>query len=373
MERDFTGLNSKEPQHVVKDKINDDGCKDSGFTKGSVAQWPFSNKVSALPHLMSFKVSHDDKSKKIVCDPLKSAGFMTVLSQDAFDSSQKRPAVESQKPFNHDGQGGFHFSLTPYPVQHDVNRPHDVKMFSVSNQAISVSLGNPFQKNHLATAGQIMNGTNMKQPLLGGIPVTAPHSALPSAGSVAGITESCLKPSAPAAQLTIFYAGTVNVFEDITAEKAQAIMLLAGNSLASNMAQPKVQVPVLKLATGDIVPVSQPANTPPCSGHSSPLSVSSHTGAQSRSGSSSTDEFLAAKTTGAPTTPVSNVEPPKVINATTMLTSAVPQARKASLARFLEKRKERVINAAPYNMNKKSEECAHNGTYFSAGTAINTL
>ncbi|XP_027340468.1 protein TIFY 6B-like isoform X2 [Abrus precatorius] len=360
MERDFMGLSSKEPLAVVKDETNDDGCKDSGFTKGSVAQWPFSNKVSALPHLMSFKVSQDDNTKKMVSDPISSAGFMSILSQDALDYSQKRSAGEPQKSFNHDGQGGLHFSLTPYPVQYDVNsmnRPHDAKIFSVSNQAISVSLGNPFLKNHFATAGQNLNGTNMKLPLLGGIPVTAPHSVLPTIGAVAGTTESCVKPSAPSAQLTIFYAGTVNVFDDISAEKAQAIMLLAGNSLsaASNMAQPKVQVPVSKLAAGDGVPVSQPANTPRGSGLSSPLSGS---------GSTSTDEFLAAKTTGVPTTPVSNVEPPKVVNATTMLTSAicyaaVPQARKASLARFLEKRKERVMSAAPYNLNKKSEECAN--------------
>ncbi|XLR27546.1 uncharacterized protein LOC110263786 [Arachis ipaensis] len=96
-----------------------------GFTKGSTAQWLFSSKVSAVPHLMSFRVSQDEKP---------------------FDSTLKFPAPELQKSFNHNGQGGFHFSMTPYPVQHDVNsvnRPHDVKIFSISNQAISVSVGNP--------------------------------------------------------------------------------------------------------------------------------------------------------------------------------------------------------------------------------------
>ncbi len=68
-------------------------------------------------------------------------------------------------------------------MQHDVHtvhRPHDVKMFSVSNQAISVSVGNPFFKNHFATAGQNLAGATMKQQLLGGLPVTGP---------TAGITE----------------------------------------------------------------------------------------------------------------------------------------------------------------------------------------
>lgn len=102
-------------------------------------------------------------------------------------------------------------------------------------------------------------------------------------------------------------------------------MLLAGNGLsaASNMAEPKVQAPNMKLTAGDGVPVSQPANTAPSSGLSSPLFVSSHAGAQSGSDSTSTDEFLAAKTTGAPATPVSNAEPPKVVNATAMLTSGM--------------------------------------------------
>ncbi|XP_061349501.1 protein TIFY 6B-like isoform X4 [Gastrolobium bilobum] len=322
MERDFMGLSSKESLSGVKEEMNNDidGCKDTGFTKGSVVKWPFLNKVSAHPHLMSFNVSQDDKTKMMGSDSITSAGLFAIPSLDKFDSIHKRAAGELQN----------------------------------------------------------MNGANVKQPLLGGIPVTAPHSVLPIVGAVAGTTESCVKPSAPAPQLTIFYAGTVNVFHDITPEKAQAIMLLAGNGLSagSNMAQSKVQALGTKLAAGDSMPVSQPINVPPCSGLSSPLSVSSHTGAQSGSGSSCNEEFLAAKTSGGPINSVSKVETPKVVNATTMLTSAVPQARKASLARFLEKRKERVMNSAPYNLNKKSEDVAMQNTMISniyASTGTNTL
>lgn len=95
-------------------------------------------------------------------------------------------------------------------------------------------------------------------------------------------------------------------------------------SAASNLAHAlpnNVQAPSLKLAVGDGVPVSQPL--PPCSSLSSPLSVSSHTGAESGSGSSSNDEFLAVKTSGAPTASVNKVETPKVVNATTMLPSGM--------------------------------------------------
>lgn len=83
--------------------------------------------------------------------------------------------------------------MTAYPVQHDSHlmnhHPHDVKMFPVSNQTISVSMGNPFFKTHFAAAGQNMVGAALKQQLLGGIPLSAPHGILPSAGSFAGITE----------------------------------------------------------------------------------------------------------------------------------------------------------------------------------------
>ncbi|WJX10318.1 hypothetical protein P8452_01057 [Trifolium repens] len=313
MERDFMGLSSKESLPIAKQEINNEGFKDlGGFTKVSAVKWPFMNKVSGHPYLMPFNVSEEDKAK------MTSSGFI-------------------EKSFKHDGQ--------------------------VSNQAISVSAGHSFLKNHYATFGQNMNGANVKQPLLGGFSVTKPHPVLPIGGTVAGLTEPCVKPSAPASQLTMFYAGTVNIFNDITPEKAQAIMLLArsGISAASNMVQSEVPIPSSKFASGDDgVPMSPPVNIPPSSGISSPLSVSSHTGPQSGSGSSSSDEFLAAKTSRGPTptTSASKVETPKVVNATTMFTSAIPQARKASLARFLEKRKERVMSAAPYNLNNKKSEDA---------------
>lgn len=101
-----------------------------------------------------------------------------------------------------------------------------------------------------------------------------------------------------------------------------------GSSIPSNGAH-LAQAPSAKLAVEDGVLVNQPINTPPRA-LSSPLSISSHTGAQSASGSTSTDELMAAKTTGLPTTPVSKVEPPKIGNAvgsvaaTSMIHSGMP-------------------------------------------------
>lgn len=93
-------------------------------------------------------------------------------------------------------------------------------------------------------------------------------------------------------------------------------MFLAGNGtpMASSMGQQRAQVPVAasKLAAGDGILANQPMNTSPCSGLSSPMSVSSHPVAQSGSRSTSADEVLAAKTTGVTSAPVSKVDSPKI-------------------------------------------------------------
>ncbi|XP_057482405.1 protein TIFY 6B-like isoform X2 [Actinidia eriantha] len=364
MERDFLGLNLKDSVVVVKEEAVE-GCKDSAFS-GSGVQWPLSNKVSALPHFMSFK-AQEEKMVKSVSDLHTSSGYMGI-SADGFDNTRKHPLGEMQKV--HHGQSGTHFSMTNYPVQPNalsMHLSHEMKVLPAVNQPISVSMGSPFFKPHFTGAGQNFSGATMKQQLLGGISATAPHSGLPSLGSAAETTEPWFssKSSTTPTQLTIFYGGTVNVFDDISPEKAQAIMFLAGNgsTTASNMAQPRtqVQVPASKQAGGDGFLVNHPSNAPPGSGFSSPMSVSSHPVGLSGNGCPTNDEVMAVKPIGVPSTPLSQADTKAVTSlgplaATTMIPSAVPQARKASLARFLEKRKERSMSSAPY-LSKQSPEC----------------
>ncbi|KAJ6429902.1 hypothetical protein OIU84_021337 [Salix udensis] len=294
------------------------------------------------------------------------------MERDFLGLSSKEPLAVVKEEVNADGYketgSGMQwpFSNKVSTLRHSTA---EIQMFPVSNHAIPISMGNHNFKNHYPATVQNMAGTTTKPQLLGGIPVTAQHLTLPMVGSVAGVTDSSVKASGTPAQLTIFYAGSINVYDDISPEKAQAIMFLAGNgsSISSNLAHPVVQVQAFssKPAAADLSPVNQPImSTPPCSRLSSP----SHTGAQSGSGSTSTEEIMATKTTGAVTTHVTKPEHPKTANVvgsvtTTTMIPSVPQARKASLARFLEKRKERVMNAAPYNLSKKSPHFSNPETY----------
>ncbi|KAF8021130.1 hypothetical protein BT93_G1532 [Corymbia citriodora subsp. variegata] len=186
---------------------------------------------------------------------------------------------------------------------------------------------------------------HLKLELPGGGLVSKPNSGLPGDASTLGTTEpsSCrngAKPYGPP-QLTIFYAGTVNVYNDIPPEKVQAIMFLAGHGTSKS---PK--------ASHSKCYVHTP--TRPCSGLSSPFSAISLPAPHLRIGPLNTNEPKEGNPEGI--TAPSKVDSPKMVGAmrSPMISTAMPQPPKASLARFLEKRKERLRNAAPYNLDKSS-------------------
>ncbi|KAF8098649.1 hypothetical protein N665_0261s0018 [Sinapis alba] len=158
------------------------------------------------------------------------------------------------------------------------------------------------------------------------VPLTN-HSALPPAFNSSRDPRVASSGSSP--QLTIFYAGTVSVFNNISPDKAQAVMLCAGNGS--------------KVETGENSLKKQLRETERVYGKQ----IHNATPAASSSSATYADSFSRCRDKHV-----------GVSNAMTMIESfnagpsnmipSVPQARKASLARFLEKRKERIMSAMPY-------------------------
>ncbi|KAF5934253.1 hypothetical protein HYC85_030424 [Camellia sinensis] len=348
MERCFLGLGSKNKSVAVKEGITA-ARKDSAASGASGMQWSFSNKVSASPQYLSFKANEDDGGpRKTGFDSLSSTRFMTISSAEAFESNHKLYSSIVQKNLNPDKQAGTHYTVTSYPPkQFDAHsRPHEASMLPMANQT----------NQKISIISSAIN----PQPLRA-VPVISSVSVVPTSTSVVGTTDlrNSSKPSGGPAQLTIFYAGSVCVYDNVSPEKAQAIMLLAGNGHSSTpnkaVATTQVEVPVPRPSGVDNFIGNQSRTTSPCLGLPSPIS----------GGSSSSTAITAVRAIGTLASTSNKSEPSTGVSSRApvsapLVPSAVPQARKASLARFLEKRKERAMNASPY-VSKQSPNCSNPG------------
>nr|VDC72310.1 unnamed protein product [Brassica rapa] len=320
MERDFLGLGSKNSPITVKEETSE-SSRDSAPNRGM--NWSFSKKGSAASsQFLSFRPSQDDRHRKPGNYHLPHSGsFMpSSVAADVYDSNRNTPYSSVQ-------------GARMFPNSHQ------------QQESITVSMARPGLQSHYPPGGKsfMSNGIN-SQPFVG-VPIMAPPiSVLPAPGSIVGTTDirSSSKPLGSPAQLTVFYAGSVCVYDDISPDKAKAIMLLAGNgsSMPQAFSPPQTHQQVVHHARASVDSSAMPPSFMPTVSYLSPEAGSS-------------TNVLGAR--GFASTYHNNQTNASTLQCCSVLYAvALPQARKASLARFLEKRKERVTSVSPYCLDKKS-------------------
>ncbi|XP_042063367.1 protein TIFY 6B-like [Salvia splendens] len=281
-------------------------------------EWPLPNKSYANPQLLSFHGSN----AKTGFDSLASAGLVTITTKE-IDCDRTSYSTVMQKNID---QGGVRYTVTTYPTN-----PTKV---TVSPASVHPSF----------------------------LPLSPqPISAIPplsSSSPVVGTTDlrNSSKISGAPAQLTMFYNGSVCVYDNVSADKAQAIMLLAGNGAPTASSSPARAAPIQAVTPQPSILESYVVNHPygVASHRPSPAANATNRVSQSLNWGGAISDMNGSKQGSVLVLsnkfePLRAVSSPASESAFTNSSSSVPQFRRKSLARFLEKRKERAISTAPYD------------------------
>ncbi|KAL6655614.1 hypothetical protein ACP70R_006440 [Stipagrostis hirtigluma subsp. patula] len=352
MERDFLAAIGKEQREK--------GGEESAFFGGGGAgapamDWSFASKPAAAPALMSFRSAAREEPRE--------PSFPRFSA--AFDGA-KKPAshmLTHQRSFGAESHGSLHYSTVhrAQPPQH------------VMNGARVIPVSSPFSQNN--PMFRVQSSPNLPNGNAGVGSFKQPPFAMNNTGSAStvGVYGTRDVPKAKTAQLTIFYAGSVNVFDNVSVEKAQELMFLASRGSLPSAAPVarKPESPIFapaKVAVPEVSPAKQmlfqqPQHvSPPTSAISKPIpSVLQAANLPKSASSSNVDSTLSKSSVPLAIPPISQAPSTQAstlatTTAAAIMPRAVPQARKASLARFLEKRKERVTTAAPYPSAKSPLE-----------------
>lgn len=184
---------------------------------------------------------------------------------------------------------------------------------------------------------------------LGALPVLKTGFGAPIPPALSYVScDSANIPESLSTQLTLFYAGTVNAFDNVIEDKAQIVMSLAGNSNTLHASTSSFKMPVAPSSPQlqDPMKKMQPEN----------LTTAAHL---------SIGERLQVSDDGHAQEFASLLVPCQAI-----VPKALPLARKASLARFLEKRKERVRLMAPYLAKGSARDITHQGAHHSNASTL---